>query len=380
MKKIKCEMCDSFNFVKEEGLFVCQDCGMKYTLEDAKKLMVEVEGDNTTTKVEPKPNVVQTPVSQVLDQPVVNVDTYLKNAHRALEIGDYAEAEKYFNKAEELNPDCLEAVFYSSYSKAKASLFKSPITIRQNEFEIFKKTLLMIEKKYDDSKADYFEDLFRKIAKTLRGLLVSDYTYGTYYDYQKKCNVDNKHVTLTTLISVYDTVVKIFERLCKKYPHYYMFGVVRYISDGAYKTYNKAVQNVFNQNASYFFTQGYNFYYQQNKDVKDEIDAQITAENANILKLDGEIRKLPEYEIHQEAVDKLSKLKSDLDDLSIFKMKERKSLKTQIDELEKNEIPLLESKLNTAKMDFIRQIGESKSNVKKLEELLKDKVRYTIRL
>ncbi|MBR4866389.1 MAG: hypothetical protein IKU11_06855 [Clostridia bacterium] len=43
MKKIVCEMCESTEFVKEGGLFVCQGCGCKYPPEEARKLMREVE-------------------------------------------------------------------------------------------------------------------------------------------------------------------------------------------------------------------------------------------------------------------------------------------------------------------------------------------------
>ena len=42
MKKIICEMCEGTEFVKENGMFVCQECGMKYSVEEAKKLMREV--------------------------------------------------------------------------------------------------------------------------------------------------------------------------------------------------------------------------------------------------------------------------------------------------------------------------------------------------
>ena len=44
MKKIVCELCESTDFIKEEGLFVCQSCGCKYTPDDAKRMMREVGG------------------------------------------------------------------------------------------------------------------------------------------------------------------------------------------------------------------------------------------------------------------------------------------------------------------------------------------------
>lgn len=36
---LTCELCGSTNFVKDGGLFVCQNCGMKYTLEEAQRQM-----------------------------------------------------------------------------------------------------------------------------------------------------------------------------------------------------------------------------------------------------------------------------------------------------------------------------------------------------
>ena len=41
MKQLTCEMCGGVDLVKNEGLFVCQNCGTKYTVEEAKKMMIE---------------------------------------------------------------------------------------------------------------------------------------------------------------------------------------------------------------------------------------------------------------------------------------------------------------------------------------------------
>lgn len=37
MKALVCEMCGSQDLVKTDGMYVCQNCGTKYTVEDAKK-------------------------------------------------------------------------------------------------------------------------------------------------------------------------------------------------------------------------------------------------------------------------------------------------------------------------------------------------------
>ena len=55
MKALKCEMCSGNDFVKQDGLYVCQFCGTKYTSDEAKKLMidgeVEVKGVMTLEKL-----------------------------------------------------------------------------------------------------------------------------------------------------------------------------------------------------------------------------------------------------------------------------------------------------------------------------------------
>ena len=41
MKQMTCEMCGSTELVKQDGFFVCQTCGTKYSVEEAKKMMIE---------------------------------------------------------------------------------------------------------------------------------------------------------------------------------------------------------------------------------------------------------------------------------------------------------------------------------------------------
>ena len=57
MKQLVCEICGSTDLIKREGVFVCQACGCKYSIEEAKKIMIDgtvevvgkVEIDNEKT-------------------------------------------------------------------------------------------------------------------------------------------------------------------------------------------------------------------------------------------------------------------------------------------------------------------------------------------
>ena len=41
MKPLTCEMCGSTEIIRKDGMYVCQACGTKYSIEDAKKMMME---------------------------------------------------------------------------------------------------------------------------------------------------------------------------------------------------------------------------------------------------------------------------------------------------------------------------------------------------
>lgn len=45
MKQLTCEMCGSTDLIKQDGVFVCQSCGIKYSVEEARKLMIEGKVD-----------------------------------------------------------------------------------------------------------------------------------------------------------------------------------------------------------------------------------------------------------------------------------------------------------------------------------------------
>ena len=120
MKAIVCEMCGSQEFAKHDGMYVCQHCGTKYDPEEAKKLMVEVSG---TVKVDNS----------------AFIQKSLQNARRAKQKEDWEETEKYYNIVEQDDPSNIEAIFYSSYAKARNSLIESDLHKREAAFNVLKK-------------------------------------------------------------------------------------------------------------------------------------------------------------------------------------------------------------------------------------------------
>lgn len=97
MKRLACEMCGGTDLIKQDGVFVCQNCGMKYSAEDAKKMMIEgsVKIDNSD-----------------------RIKNYLELARAAKSEDDSMTAAKYYALLLEEIPNSWEAKFYSTYYAA----------------------------------------------------------------------------------------------------------------------------------------------------------------------------------------------------------------------------------------------------------------------
>lgn len=97
MKAIVCEMCNSNNVIKQDGLYICQSCGTKYTPEDAKKLMIDISGSSVKVDETDK------------------ADRYRKLAQEAQKMGNIEKAKEYYDQLVTLCPDDWKANFFSVY-------------------------------------------------------------------------------------------------------------------------------------------------------------------------------------------------------------------------------------------------------------------------
>ncbi len=102
MKMMVCEMCESHDFAKQDGMFVCQGCGMKYSVEEAKKLMVEVEGEAA-------------PIRTVKVDQSDEIRKLYELARRAKNDNNSENARKYYDMILVQDPSSWEANFYAVY-------------------------------------------------------------------------------------------------------------------------------------------------------------------------------------------------------------------------------------------------------------------------
>lgn len=97
MQRLTCEMCGSNDIIKKDGFYVCESCGTKYSIEEAKKLMVDISGSNIK-------------IDRSAD--ITNLYTV---ARRAKNTNDFTNASIYYQNILTQDPNSWEAYFYTIY-------------------------------------------------------------------------------------------------------------------------------------------------------------------------------------------------------------------------------------------------------------------------
>lgn len=202
MKQLTCEMCGSTDMAKQDGFFVCQSCGMKYSTEDAKKMMIEGTVDvQGTVKVDNS----------------AFVEKYLLNARRAKQKEDWEETEKYYNMVEQNDPTNIEAIFYSSYGKAKRSLVESDIFKREAAFKVLQNCVSIIDDNFDTEKEDEQKPIIDQIQSDIFAMAGSGYVYNQTTGQYGVVSTD-KSKTEVLFLKLISEFVTTLENIADKFP------------------------------------------------------------------------------------------------------------------------------------------------------------------
>lgn len=173
MKKMTCEMCGGTDLIKQDGVFVCQSCGCKYSPEEARKIMIEgpVDISGSTVKIDNS----------------AFVEKYLSNARRALDKEDWEEVEKYYNLVEQNDPSNIEAIFYSAYGKARLSMVDSDIYKRKQICDVLCNCISVVDDNYNIEKSEENKNIVAKMHVDLFAM------YGTNFVYTEKIDGYGNH-------------------------------------------------------------------------------------------------------------------------------------------------------------------------------------------
>lgn len=187
LKALTCEMCGSTDMIKQNGVFVCQSCGTKYSLEEAKRMMIA--------------GTVNVAGTVTVDNSAF-IKKSLDNARRALEKDDWEEVEKYYNIVERESPQCIEAVFFSSFGKAMYSLTDQEYFKRQQKFDVLMKSISVINDYYEKS-TENKEAVLRRICDAV----VHMYSVTFVYDAGNWGGIGSKSWTEKLLKEVKTAVI-----------------------------------------------------------------------------------------------------------------------------------------------------------------------------
>lgn len=179
MKRLTCEMCGSTDIVKQDGLFVCQNCETKYSVEEARKMMIE-----GTVEV----------VGTVKIDHSDNLDNLVQFARDALEDGRFDDAYGYSTEALTIVSNSPEIIALQSFSVlGKEDIFTdvppSYVNSMQRISSILQNSMLSNEEK-------------NNMGKSLLNLLerVIKFKTDVYNEQISKLNAQKNRETNETLV------------------------------------------------------------------------------------------------------------------------------------------------------------------------------------
>ena len=156
MVALKCPACGADIQLDENREFgFCNYCGTKVMQE---KIVVEHQGSVKVDNSE-------------------YVEKFLQNARRAKQKEDWDETEKYYNLVEQNDPTNIEAIFYSSYAKAKRTLIEDDILKRSSAFKVLINCVSIIDDNFDIDKETEQKEIIKQISDDIITLTNSSYVY-----------------------------------------------------------------------------------------------------------------------------------------------------------------------------------------------------------
>lgn len=159
MNALVCELCGGNDIVKDNGYYICQNCGTKFTVEEARKMMID--------------GTVDVQGSVKIDRSL-DVQKILKNADTTFNTKNYSEAFKLYSQVLNIDTENSHAILYRAICSGWESTIKD---FRLNEVDLASKQAIHLEHvKMGDTK-DYFDFCYNAIQEVdvLTNLMIQKY-------------------------------------------------------------------------------------------------------------------------------------------------------------------------------------------------------------
>lgn len=361
MKQLVCEMCGGTDLVKDGGVFVCQTCGCKYSIEEARKMMVE-----GTVEV----------VGTVKIDNTAQIQNYLDLSRNAYESGNGQSAFDYANKALEIQPQNSQAWIAKMKSieyigtlgdlklmevveAGKNAINNAPedqkkeITKEVYHYELTRSlTLLKLAMNKMRDTAD-IESTFKRLAlvsvlTAAKNALQIDSKIVNIYD-----NIANEAMGMVKLVpdevlAKDSELAKIVGECAKQYQYETDALVARYKIYGAALT--SEAQRVRDNNKRALEDKARNAeklareneakekkaridaYWAENQELKTQLESEKGSLQQQVKDLESQLDALPEGGMVKDLEKRISDTQREKDGLGLFKGKEKKALQERIDD------------------------------------------------
>ena len=216
MNKLKCEICGGTDIVKKDGVFVCETCGVKYSVEELQALLADA---NAEEKAKPD-------ISSPQDSFMILADT-------ARTAGSWGETEVYVAKMLEKHPYDVKAWFMRGeavghmYTPRKDSLDKT-VEYWKNAYtyssqrEDLKATIHTTIMDLIYHLLDYYVDNFTRDSGSVQTAALSTYAahiQTVLNDLTIQCDIsfDRAYLCETTVMKIHDPAKAIFKNAMREY-------------------------------------------------------------------------------------------------------------------------------------------------------------------
>ena len=371
MKRLMCEVCGSVDLIKQDGVFVCQACGCKYSIEEVRKMIVEgtVDVTGSTIKVDNS----------------AFVKKYLENARRAKEKEDWEETEKYYNMVEQNDPNNIEAIFYSAYGKARTSLVDQDIYKRQAAFKVLKNCISIIDDRYHVENKEENRVAIENMAKDLSTMFLTEFVFTQWKNGYGVVTRDNKSETYELFSQLLLQFRESILNIAKIDDQIYLYTSLKMVYKAILLSNNDVWTGDFRTRLRRWSKEAdkcietvrkkrIEEYWEEHKEDKDSLDSEKQSLQNQIDGLKRKIELFPESIAVKKIEGQIADITKKKSELSIFNIKEKKALQAKIDQRTSGDLATAKANMDAAIAPLQKQIDETTKRITEIDaELTKDR-------
>lgn len=355
MKRMTCEMCGSTNLIKENGVFVCQNCGTQYSVEEAKKLMIEGTDEVTETVVVDNSSEIQ----------ALKKVAYM-SLENAFQTGVWDVVAINFQKVLEKDPTDWRGNFYPHFIDYKNAIASPDVNRIVKQHDIIKESYRMAislikETESEENQKTCYQEVFDRFIDLChiyyKMLLMEEIIYRERIDdlswnVNLKMFIEDCEIISTCVIKNfedYEFSIRCFERLKEEVfktdekrnweliekTNHHIITLQKEYEEKKKETERRQKQKYWEEHPEEKVALEIRL--AEIEDIKKEYNTEYDGLSSKKQQIEKELRDAIEKTKYNSnnTRDLVSKLEKDKSRLGLFSGKQKKELQSQIDELYK---------------------------------------------